>query len=148
MARRTTQGEPTGEREPREGGGGGGGGGIGGCAVSGRSGRSGTERARVCARARACASRVLQAVKKKLHSQAEQLRAGKLGHGPRAPVGIKSNAVHKRGGMALEVRARARAPSCSHACRKTVFLFDFSFFHYKTVSILFSKFCFRNNYSV
>jgi hypothetical protein len=91
---------------------------------------------------------VLQAVKKKLQSKAKQLRAGKLGDGPRVPVGIKSDAVQKRGGMASEVRARARAPSCSHACRKTVFLFDFSFFHYKTVSILFSKFCFRNNYSV
>ena len=138
MARRTTQGEPKGEREPREGGGGGGGG-ICVCGVSGRSGRSGTERARVCARARACASRVLQAVQSKLQSQAKKLRAGKLGDGPRVPAGVKPDAVQKRGGMALEVRARARARACSHACRKTVFLFYFSFFHYKTVSILFLK---------
>ena len=61
----------------------------------------------MCARARA--SRVLQALKKKLQSQAAELRAGKLKDGPRVPVGIKQQAVQKRGGMALEVRARARA---------------------------------------
>ena len=51
MARRTTQGEPTGEREPREGGGGGGGGNLCLCGVWEVWEVWDRARARVCARA-------------------------------------------------------------------------------------------------